>query len=226
MIRMRGVDRRFPAGPTTIEVLAGVDLDVAAGERVAIVGPSGSGKSTLLHLLGLLDAPSAGSYVLENREVTGLDDEASSRLRNRRIGFVFQAFHLLPQESALDNVALRLLYRGVEPAAAREAAREALGRVGLAERAGARAVDLSGGQQQRVAIARALVGRPALLLADEPTGALDKRTSGEVLDLLVELQLADGLTTVIATHDETVARRCDRVVELHEHRLVEREGAA
>jgi len=219
LIRVHGLERSFRAGPTSIEVLRGVELDVAAGERVAIMGASGSGKSTLLHLLALLDRPDAGSYQLEGREVTRLDDDSLSHLRNRRLGLVFQAFHLLPRETVVDNVALRLLYAGLEPGAARERASEALRRVGLEERAESRAADLSGGQQQRVAIARALVGRPAVLLADEPTGALDRRTTGEVLDLIVELNRADGLTTVLATHDAAVAARCERVLTLREGRL-------
>jgi putative ABC transport system ATP-binding protein len=214
VIRLLGIERSFRAGPTTIDVLRGLDLVVEPGERVAIMGASGSGKSTLLHLLALLDRPSAGSYRLEGREVTQLDDDALSRLRNRRIGIVFQAFHLLPRETVADNVALRLLYRGVDPAAAGESARQALSRVRLEERADSRAADLSGGQQQRVAIARALVDRPAVLLADEPTGSLDRRTADEVLDLIVELTRSAGLTTVLATHDPAVAARCDRVLSL------------
>ena len=216
MIRLTDVRRSFRVGPTAIEVLRGVDLLLERGERLAVTGASGSGKSTLLHILALLDAPSSGSYRFEEREVTRLDDEELSRLRNRRIGMVFQAFHLLPGSSALDNVALRLLYRGLDWRPAAEKARQALRRVGLGERAETRVADLSGGQQQRVAIARALVGEPALLLADEPTGALDRDAAAEVLDLLVELNEREGLTTVLVTHDPAIAARCPRRLELRQ----------
>ncbi len=219
MIRLVEIGRTYRVGPTTIEALRGVSLTVERGRRVAIMGASGSGKTTLVHLLALLDRPTRGSYVLDGRDVGALGDDDLSRLRNRTVGLVFQGFNLIPHRSCLDNVALRLIYRGETRSRAHAVAFEALRRVGMAERAAGRAGDLSGGQQQRVAIARAVVGAPAVVLADEPTGALDRRTGLEVLDLLLRLNEEDGVTLVVVTHDPEIGTRCGSIVELAEGRV-------
>jgi putative ABC transport system ATP-binding protein len=217
MIRLVEATRSYRVGPTTVEALRGVTLTVEAGERVAIMGASGSGKTTLVHILALLDAPTSGSYILGGRNVAGLADDELAEMRNREIGLVFQTFNLLPFRSCLENVALPLIYRGRTREQARAGALAALARVGMAERAASRAGTLSGGQQQRVAIARAMAGEPPLLIADEPTGALDRRTGQEVLDVLLRLNEA-GTTLVVVTHDREVAARCGRLVELHDGR--------
>ncbi|MAQ17056.1 MAG: macrolide ABC transporter ATP-binding protein [Sandaracinus sp.] len=197
----------------SVRALDGVSLRVGRGEALAIVGASGCGKSTLLHLLGCLDRPTSGRYLLEGRDVARLAEDERARVRNRHIGFVFQSFNLLPRLSAVENVELPLLYSGT--GASRERAYHALARVGLADRAEHRPNELSGGQKQRVAIARALVTTPSILLGDEPTGALDSRTSNEVLDLLEELN-AEGTTLIMVTHDLKVARRMPRAVRMHD----------
>ncbi|ROR34605.1 ABC transporter ATP-binding protein [Inmirania thermothiophila] len=220
MIRLEGVSRTFRVGGEPVHALRGVDLAVEAGEYVAIMGPSGSGKSTLLHILGLLDRPSAGRYLLDGADVGGLDDDARAALRLRRIGFVFQFFHLVPRLSAADNVALPLVLAGVAPAARRRRVAEALAGVGLAHRAAHRPDELSGGQRQRVAIARATILRPALLLADEPTGNLDRATGREVLALLERLH-GEGLTLVVVTHDPAIGGRAPRLIRLEDGRIVE-----
>jgi putative ABC transport system ATP-binding protein len=217
--RLVGVDRVYRRGAVEVAALRGVDLEVRRGEWLGIVGPSGSGKSTLLHLLGLLDRPTRGAVEIEGRAATGLSDAEASRLRGRRIGFVFQDFHLLPEETALRNVMLPLVYAGAPRAA--ERAREALEAVGLGARAGHRPGELSGGEQQRVAVARALVKRPALVLADEPTGNLDSATGERMLDLLSELHRG-GMTLVVVTHEPAVAARAQRVVEVRDGVVRER----
>lgn len=207
-------------GTEVVRALDGVDLDVEAGEYLAVMGPSGSGKSTLMNILGCLDTPSAGEYILNGQRVSGLDDTELARLRNAEIGFVFQTFNLLPRTSALANVELPLIYGGVSR---RERKRKALGtleRVGLGGRIHHTPNELSGGQRQRVAIARALVNDPSLLLADEPTGNLDSRTSEEIMVLFGELNAA-GNTIVVVTHEEEIAAHARRVVRLLDGRVVE-----
>jgi len=221
VIRTIDLGKIYSAG-TEAEVVAlkGVDLSIAAGEFIAIMGPSGSGKSTLMNLIGCLDTPSHGQYLCNGVDVATLDAEALAVLRRDTIGFVFQGFNLLPRMSALDNVAMPLGYTGVPPQQRRERARAALESVGLGARVDHRPSELSGGQQQRVAIARALINRPPVLLADEPTGALDSRTGEEILALFKQLR-TDGHTVVLITHDAEVAMHADRICvmrdgELHE----------
>ena len=221
MLKLTGICRSYRVGPVTTEVLRGVDLEVGAGDLVSIMGPSGSGKSTLMNIVGLLDRPTSGACLLAGRDVAGLGDDELSALRNRQIGFVFQSFHLLPQLSALENVCLPLVYRGAARPEMRRRAQAILERVGMADRTGHRPDQLSGGQKQRVAIARALVGEPALLLADEPTGALDTDTAGEVMALLRRLNAEQGVTILIITHDPSVAGQCARQTRIRDGRLFE-----
>ena len=215
VIEARKLTKVFGRGEGRVEALAGVSLDVEPGGWVSIIGPSGSGKSTLMNLLGLLDRPTSGSYVLDGREVSGLKGGDLARARRELIGFVFQSYNLLPRQSARKNVELPLVYAGTRGSERRERALEVLEQVGLSDRAGHRPPELSGGQKQRAAIARALVGRPAMLLADEPTGNLDTKSGEGILELFGDLNAA-GMTLIVVTHDPEVARRGDRVVDIRD----------
>jgi putative ABC transport system ATP-binding protein len=215
LIELRGAGRVYRRGATEVSALRGVDLEVQAGESLAITGPSGSGKSTMLSLLGCLDRPSFGEYRLGQKSVGELDDHALSRLRNRTIGFVFQAFHLIPELTVAENVETPLLYGGVPPGEWRGRARRCLEKVGLGHRADHRPSELSGGEAQRAAVARALVMEPPLLLADEPTGNLDSVTGDEIAQLLSALN-AEGRTVIVVTHNEALARRARRIVRLRD----------
>jgi putative ABC transport system ATP-binding protein len=217
VVKIEGLGKQFLAGAIAVHALQGVSLEVNPGEMVAIMGPSGSGKTTLLNLLGCLDRPSAGRYWLAGEDVSGMDDKKLSRIRNERIGFIFQNFNLLPRLSAADNVRLPLLY--CHRRFPKEAPGEALRRVGLSDRAHHRPSQLSGGQQQRVAIARALVMQPAVLLADEPTGNLDSR-SGEELMLVIQQLNREGATILMVTHDGRVAQHATRIIEMRDGRVI------
>jgi putative ABC transport system ATP-binding protein len=213
MIWMEGITKTYRLGEVEVPVLKGIDLSIEEGEYVAIMGMSGSGKSTLMNIIGCLDRSTSGHYVLEGRNLTTLNNDELAYIRNQRIGFVFQQFNLLPRATALENVMLPMVYAGVPKSQRRIRAEEALTRVGLAERLSNRPNQLSGGQQQRVAIARALVNRPALVLADEPTGALDTQTSEEVMELLTDLN-NQGITIVIVTHEPDIAAQTRRTIHV------------
>ena len=219
LVRLRGVTRRYGQGEAEVQALRGIDLDVRAGEFVAVMGPSGSGKSTAMNILGCLDVPTDGHYEFQGVAVERLSREQRALLRRHFLGFVFQGFNLLPRTTALENVELPLVYRG-EPAARRHAAaRAALAQVGLSGREDHTPAELSGGQQQRVAIARAIVTRPAVLLADEPTGNLDTQTSEEIMALITRLNVEQGITVLMVTHEPDVAAHARRIVRFVDGRI-------
>jgi len=219
IIRMESVHKYYALDGVRVHALRGIDLNVMPGEFVAIMGPSGSGKSTLMNIIGCLDVPDSGGYWLSGDDVTRMNVDELAGLRNRALGFVFQGFNLLARTSAVENVEVPLLYAGVGRVQRRARARELLQRVGLGERLNHTPNQLSGGQQQRVALARALVNRPALLLADEPTGNLDSATSVEILDLLTELNQKDGVTVLMITHEPDIATRAQRKLVLRDGKL-------
>jgi putative ABC transport system ATP-binding protein len=223
LVDARALTKTYRMGGEVVHALDGVDVQIEKGELVAIIGTSGSGKSTLMNLLGCLDTPTSGSYHLAGIAVDQLDDEQLAEVRNRHIGFVFQSFHLLARQTALDNVVLPLVYRRSDTLSVEERkkrAREVLERVGLGDRMMHKPTELSGGQRQRVAIARALVNDPAILFADEPTGNLDSKTSEEILELLIGLHRDQGRTVVVVTHEPDVARRCNRTIQLKDGRVL------
>ena len=213
ILQLRDITRDFKLGAQTVHVLKGNDLDIQKNQYLALMGPSGSGKSTLMNLLGCLDTPTLGSYKLNGTDVSSLNDNQLAEIRNKEIGFVFQTFNLLPRSTALENVALPLVYAGMGKQERLERASEVLAQVGLADRMDHRPNQLSGGQRQRVAIARALVNRPALILADEPTGNLDSKTSLEIMKLFDDIQAA-GNTVILVTHEEDIAQYAKRIIRL------------
>lgn len=222
VVSLRGISKAYQTGDETVHALSDVNLTVEQGEFVALIGPSGSGKSTLLSILGCLDNPTAGEYLLDGQEVARLSEDALSGIRNRKIGFIFQAFHLLPRLSVAENVETPLLYAGLKAAERAARVTQALAQVGLTHKANKQPNQLSGGQAQRVAIARALVTRPSLILADEPTGNLDSKTGQEVLALIKALHQS-GTTIILVTHDPSVSTTAQRVVEVLDGKVYERE---
>ena len=219
MIRLQGITKQYQMGDQTVHALRGIDLEIARNQMVAFIGASGSGKSTMMNIIGCLDRPSSGEYWLNGRAVATMSGDELARVRNQEIGFIFQSFHLLPRASALDNVAQPLIYRGIPLRERLAMAEHALDRVGLGARKHHRPNELSGGQRQRVAIARALVGKPSILLADEPTGNLDSTTSEEIMTLIHELH-AGGQTVVVVTHEPEIAEQCERVVRLRDGQVM------
>lgn len=215
VIQLNQLVKQYQLGAQTIDVLKGIDLSIQPGEMVAVIGASGSGKSTLMNIIGLLDRPSSGSYQLQGHDVAGLSDDARAQLRNQQIGFVFQQFNLLPRLTAEENVALPLVYAQAIASNQKSRVNEALANVDMHSYAHHRPSQLSGGQQQRVAIARALINQPSIILADEPTGALDSKTSSEVMQLFHQLH-SQGSTVVIITHDPTVAEQCQRIIRIND----------
>ena len=219
MIELDNLTKHYVTGTVNVTALAGVTLSIESGGFVAVMGPSGSGKSTLMNMIGCLDVPSSGTYLLDGDDVGAMNDSGMAELRNRKVGFVFQTYNLLPRMTALANVELPLLYGNHRNV--RERSREALARVGLADRMAHKPTELSGGQQQRVAIARALVKEPTLLLADEPTGNLDSRSSAEIMDILKRLNAEQGITVLVVTHDPVLAEQTSRVVSMLDGFVVE-----
>lgn len=215
IIEIKGITRDFPLGEEIIHVLKGIDLTINKGEYVALMGPSGSGKSTLMNILGCLDTPTSGSYVLNGKHVSEMHDDELAEIRNKEIGFVFQTFNLMPRTTALDNVALPMVYAGKSKNERSKRATEVLTQVGLQDRMDHKPNQLSGGQRQRVAVARALVNKPAIILADEPTGNLDSKTSVEIMNLFDEIH-ANGNTVILVTHEEDIAAHAHRIIRLRD----------
>jgi len=215
VIKIRNITRDFPLGNEIVKVLKGIDLDIERGEYVALMGPSGSGKSTLMNLLGCLDTPTSGSYELNGNDVSNMTDDELAEIRNKEIGFVFQTFNLLPRTTALENVALPMIYAGASKSERTERAKQVLTDVGLADRMDHRPNQLSGGQRQRVAVGRALVNKPSIILADEPTGNLDSKTSEEIMNLFNDIHKA-GNTVIVVTHEEDIAERAHRIIRLRD----------
>lgn len=215
IIDIKGITRDFPLGSEVVKVLKGIDLKINKGEYVALMGPSGSGKSTLMNLLGCLDTPTSGSYILNGKDASQMSDDELAEIRNKEIGFVFQTFNLLPRTTALDNVALPMIYAGYNKSERSERATEVLTQVGLADRMDHKPNQLSGGQRQRVAVARALVNHPSIILADEPTGNLDSKTSVEIMNLFDEIH-ANGNTVILVTHEEDIAEHAHRIIRLRD----------
>lgn len=215
VIKIRNITRDFPLGNEIVKVLKGIDLDIERGEYVALMGPSGSGKSTLMNLLGCLDTPTSGSYELNGADVSNMTDDELAEIRNKEIGFVFQTFNLLPRTTALENVALPMIYAGASKSERTERAKQVLTDVGLADRMDHKPNQLSGGQRQRVAVGRALVNHPSIILADEPTGNLDSKTSEEIMGLFNEIHKA-GNTVIVVTHEEEIAKRAHRIIRLRD----------
>lgn len=220
MISLTNIVKRYKMGEEEFKALDGVDLNIQRNEYVALIGPSGSGKSTLMNLLGCLDTPSEGKYVLNGRDTSTMNDNDLAKVRNQEIGFIFQSFHLLPRMSVLQNVMQPLVYRGIPKAERIKMATEALDKVGLSHRMGHRPNQLSGGQRQRVAVARALVGKPSILLADEPTGNLDSKTSAEIMALFDELH-QQGQTVIVVTHEPDIAAHCHRTLRVSDGKIVQ-----
>lgn len=221
MIRLEKIVKSYQMGENTLTVLHGIDLTIEKGELTAIIGPSGSGKSTTMNIIGLLDKPTSGRYFLHDRDVADIDADEQSTMRNQYIGFIFQSFLLLPRLTAVENVGMPLKYRGVPRQEIYERSMAALERINVQHLADHRPSEMSGGQQQRIAIARSLVGEPSLIMADEPTGALDSKTSQEVMNILIELNQQQGTTVVIVTHDMGVAEQCRRVVKVKDGRIIQ-----
>lgn len=226
VVDARDITKIFKMGDVEVQALRGVSIQIARSEVVSIMGPSGSGKSTLMNILGCLDKPTSGEYVLDGEPVANLNDDQLSSIRNRKVGFVFQSFNLLPRQSALANVTLPLRYAGQPSAKARAAAKEALELVGLGNRLNHHPNELSGGQQQRVAIARAMVNHPAIILADEPTGALDSHSGKEIMDLMLRLNTENGTTLIFVTHDPNIAAMTQRVIHLKDGLIEDSNGKA
>lgn len=212
MLKLIDIRKTYKIGPTEIEVLKGVNLEIADGELLSIMGQSGCGKSTLMNIIGLLDKPTSGAYFIEDKAVSYTDDDILSAIRNKKIGFVFQQYNLLPKLTALDNVGIPLIYRGENEDVIKQKSIKFLTRVDMYERAHHKPGELSGGQQQRVAIARALIGKPAIILADEPTGAVDTHVGQEIMNIFKRLNREDGITVVVITHDPNIAKQCERFV--------------
>jgi putative ABC transport system ATP-binding protein len=220
VLALKGISKAYSLGGTEFQALSPLDLEVKKGELIALTGTSGSGKSTLLNILGCLDISDTGSYHLDGQLVSGLEEDQLAVVRNRKIGFVFQNFNLIPRMSSWENVARPLVYRGVPPKVRKAMALEALKQVGLEQRSNHQSNELSGGQRQRVAIARALIGQPEILLADEPTGNLDSRTASDIMGLLKDLHRA-GRTLIIVTHENEIAKQCQRIIRLHDGQICE-----